>query len=177
MDQNKNNKEGNDDGDTTRIAIEAFSDRITKLLQSCDDDLSNANEKLEEIYVQYKVDELQDPHIMSVIAGHINKTAELKIKSASEKVKIIDILHKMSTELMEIEVIKQQQAKVHTSHEDDVDNVYEEFRQDNDDPDLTQEEEDETGDYYDLVNNGNEDEEDDSKEEQDGKRKKDINIH
>ena len=144
--------------DKANNALAKAEKQLGKLLEQSEKDLDAVDVQLQEIYRQYNIDpELTiDPHIMAVIGAHINKTAELKIKSAGEKAKLAELLHKIILEARQIE-IAEKLAKEHLQQRmDDNEKLWEEqpAKRENAPPDTV----DEDPEYVQLVSEGEEEE-------------------
>ncbi len=129
--------------------------QLARLLERSEADLSAADEQLKEIYKQYNIDPglVMDPHVLAIVGAHINKTAELKIKSASEKAKLAELLHKMVLEAKQVDIAAQLAAEHMANRGDaneDLWNGQTPGNQD-DDPAMTDEEQKLDDEYLQLV--------------------------
>ncbi len=81
---------------------------LLELILKSDEDLKQADETIEQVYKQYNIQEGEEdrlgPEIIAIIGGHINKTAELKLKLASERAKLADLLHKVASEEQQLDI-------------------------------------------------------------------------
>jgi hypothetical protein len=121
MDNKNNNKK----------QVKDLQEQLIKLVGECEQDLCKADEQLKEIYKQYDidVDGLKEAETLAILGGHINKTAELRLKAVGEKVKLVDLLHRISSEMQQMDIAE---AMAKAQMEEDSEEVYYEHTDDDD---------------------------------------------
>jgi len=109
---------------------------LRNLVTGCEKDLRDAEEQLSDIYSQYGIADAHqlDAPTLAIIGGHINKTAELRIKVVGEKVKVADLVHKIIMEHEELGVAHMlaQQKMSEKQPEDIEEELYETTRNSDD---------------------------------------------
>lgn len=123
-----------------------------KGLRKCDKEIETVNKRLDDIYKQYDVKEM-DRDSMGVQGANLNRATELKIKLVrertlliNEKSKLIELLHKILSEQQQLEISAElalMQIKEQMGDDDDND-----LYQHHEEPEFTSEEEAEVEELY-----------------------------